>query len=381
MRILLFANSDWYLFNFRRSLALTLRKQGNEVLLVSPPGPYGERLTELGLEWIAAPMVRSSLNPIREIILIRWLTRLVRSRRIDLVHGFTIKCAVYGSLAARLAGNVARVVAVAGLGFTFTSNSLKAGFLRPFVSRAMKIAFSGDRIRLILQNTDDVRHFSENRLIKESWIRLIPGSGVDCGSFTPRPPRDTSGIRVLIASRMLWDKGIMEYIQAARIIRRRRQDISFLMAGEPDPGNPSSVSEQQLHDWVKEGLVEWLGHVDDMPTLLHSVDIAVLPSYREGTPKSLLEAAACGLPMITTDAPGCREVVDNGVDGLLIPVKDSEALATAIERLASDRGTRLEMGARARAKAVAKFDSSVIESATIAVYSEVQDVQPQSVLP
>lgn len=184
MKIALFANTEWYLYNFRRSLALALRDAGHEVVMVSPPGPYGGRLTALGLRWLPAPMDRRSLNPVRESALIVWLARLFKRERIDLVHGFTIKSAVYGSIAARLADVPARVNAVAGMGYVFTSNGARARMLRPPVRALMRPAFGGDNARLILQNPDDVELFLGARLIEPERVRLIPGSGVDCRRFT-----------------------------------------------------------------------------------------------------------------------------------------------------------------------------------------------------
>jgi glycosyltransferase involved in cell wall biosynthesis len=232
------------------------------------------------------------------------------------VHGFTIKCAVYGSLAAKLAGVSASVSAVAGMGYVFTSNDLRARLLRPIVRSLMRLALNGQRSRLILQNRDDVELFRATGCVDQSRIQLIPGSGVDCSRFTARTSSlENKPFRVLLASRLLWDKGIAEYIDAARALKAEKRTISFLLAGNPDPGNPASVPESVVKEWENEGLIEWLGHIDDMPSLFSTVDLVVLPSYREGLPKTLIEAAACGLPIITTDVPGCREVVINEVDG------------------------------------------------------------------
>ena len=373
MKLLLFANTDWYLFNFRRSLAHALQDAGHEVLLVSPPGPYGERLRALGFRWEPAPMVRRSLNPLRELRLVRWLQQLMLRERVDLVHGFTIKCAVYGSLAARLAGVNARVSAVAGMGYVFTSSDVRAQVLRPFVGGLMRVAIGGKRSLLILQNPDDVELFTRTGLAQPAHTRLIPGSGVDCGRFVPRPgeERPVGGrFRVVLPARLLWDKGIAEYVAAARELRAQGREIEFLLAGEPDPGNPAAVPEETVQSWLQEGVVRWLGHVTDMPGLFHSVDAVVLPSYREGLPKGLIEAAACGLPLVTTDVPGCRDVVQDGIDGLLIPAKDAHALAAAIARLQDDAGLRARLGAAAREKALARFDEKSVIHNTLGVYRE-----------
>jgi glycosyltransferase involved in cell wall biosynthesis len=371
MKLLLFANTDWYLWNFRRSLALALREAGHDVLLLSPDGPYGGKLRALGLRWQPLPMDRRSLNPLREAMLLLHLVRLLRRERPDVVHGFTIKSAVYGSLAARLAGVPARVNAVAGMGYVFVSDAPKARLLRPLVRALMKLALGGRKARLILQNPDDVALFEQARLVDPAHIRLIPGSGVDTTRFAPDPRRVAGArIRVLLPARLLWDKGLAEYVQAARLLHERGVPVDLLLAGDPDPGNPAAVPEATARSWVGEGHLDWLGHVDDMPALLRSVDIVALPSYREGLPKGLIEAAASGCALIATDVPGCREVVEHEVDGLRVPVGDAVALADAIARLARDAGLRARLGAAARAKAIARFDERIVVRDTMAVYRE-----------
>ena len=371
MRIFLFANSDWYFFNFRRSFALALRDSGREILLTSPDGRYGGRLCDLGLRWQPIPMDRRSLNPFREVLLLWRLVRLFRRERPDVVHGFTIKCAVYGSLAARLAGVPARVNAVAGMGYVFTSNSLKARLLRPLVRGLLRLALGGRNARLILQNPDDVALFRQARLVDPERIRLIPGSGVDCARFAPDPARRPGErLQAVLPARLLWDKGLAEYVEAARLLRDRAVPVDLLLAGEPDPGNPAAVPESAVREWVSEGLVQWLGHVDDMPALFRSVDIVVLPSYREGLPKGLIEAGASGCALVTTDVPGCREVVAHERDGLLVPARNAVALADAIERLAADPALRARLAAAAREKAVAEFDERIVIERTLEVYRE-----------
>ena len=369
--VVLFANTEWYLYNFRRSLALALREAGYDLLLISPPGPYGEKLRDLGLRWEPLPMHRRSLNPAREAALLRHLVRLFRQERPDLVHSFTIKCAVYGSLAARLAGVPARVNAVAGMGYVFISHDMKAQLLRPVVRTLMQLALGGPNARLVLQNPDDMDLFEAAGLMPMEYVRLIMGSGVDCTRFSPGPEHASgSPLRVLLPARLLWDKGLAEYVAAARMLREQGRDIAFLLAGDPDPGNPAAVPEPTVRAWTNEGLLEWLGHVDDMPSLYRSVDVVALPSYREGLPKGLIEAGACGCALVTTDVPGCREVVTDGVDGLLVPVRDAEALASAIARLDDDRALLARLGAAARRKVLAEFDERIVIENTLAVYRE-----------
>lgn len=372
MKIILFANTDWYLYNFRRSLALALKEAGYEVLLISPDGEYGKKFYDLGLRWQALPMNRRSLNPLREMCLLLHLVMLFRRERPALVHGFTIKSAVYGALAARLAGVPARVSAVAGMGYVFTSDALKARLLRPVVRGLMRLSLGGGEARLILQNPDDVLLFRSTGLVDGARIRMIRGSGVDCRRFLTRESARSVGepFTVLLAARLLWDKGIAEYVSAARSLKAESRRIRFLLAGAPDSGNPAAVSTKDVNAWTQEGLLECLGHVDDMPGLLSRVDVVVLPSYREGLPKTLIEAAACGLPLITTNVPGCREVVTHGLDGLLVPARDASALALAIARLHADPALAQRLGQAARAKALAEFDEEIVIARTMEVYRE-----------
>jgi glycosyltransferase involved in cell wall biosynthesis len=375
VKVIFFANSDWYLYNFRRSLALAAQSFGYEMLLISPPGEYGARLRSLGLDWRPlSRMDRRSLNLVTELQVLLGLVALFRREHPALVHGFTIKCAVYGSLAAQLARVPARVNAVAGLGYVFASNDRKARWLRPMVRVMLRLALRGRRTRLILQNPDDQEMFEQSGLIELDRIDLIPGSGVDCTRFTPRAegnPARRSQPCVLLAARLLWDKGVAEYVEASRLLRSAGRTIRFLLAGMPDPGNPAAVPESTLRQWVDEGAIEWLGHVDDTSELFRSVDILALPTYYgEGLPKSLIEAAACALPLVTTDMPGCREVVTDEVDGLLIPPRDPGALAHAIARLIDSPELAARLGAAARAKAVAHFDERIVIERTLAVYGK-----------
>lgn len=378
MKIILFANTEWYLFNFRLSLAKALQAQGHEVLLISPPGEYGARLQALGFRWEALPMDRKSLNPLQELRLLAYLCRLYRREKPALAHHFTIKCVVYGSIAALVARVPARVNAVAGMGYVFTNQALKAQLLRPVVRGLMRLVLNGRGARLILQNNDDMAAFAKAGLARPELTRLVMGSGVDLARFAPRAPsgleaqagHDVQPTRVVLAARLLWDKGIAEYAEAARQLKAKGLPIRFLLAGAPDPGNPAAIPQAMLDGWQAEGLIELLGQVSDMAALFATADMVVLPSYREGLPKSLIEAAACALPLVTTDVPGCREVVTHEVDGLLVPVKDAKALANAIERLHLDPVWARQLGLAARARALKEFDERIVIRRTLAVYGE-----------
>lgn len=373
MKIVLFANTEWYLYNFRRSLALALRAQGHEVLLLSPPGPYGEKLRQMGFDWTPAPMERRSLNPLVELRLVWWIRNYLKNSGADVVHGFTIKCAVYGCLAGRLARMKGRVSSVAGLGYVFISNSLRARLLRPVVRTLLRLALDGSNCRLILQNNDDLELFRKSGIVDPDHIRLIKGSGVNCDRFNPdftRRASDPEEVRMVLPARLLWDKGVAEYVEAARRLKTQFPKARFYLAGAPDPGNPASVSDDDVQAWKNEGAVEVLGHVDDMVALFQRCDVVVLPSYREGLPKGLIEAAACECAMVSTDAPGCREVVADGVNGYLVKVQDVLTLTTALQRLLQDAELRRRMGRMARLSALEEFDERHVVRATIGVYQE-----------
>ncbi len=370
MKILLFANTDWYLYNFRLALAHSLQDEGAEVVMLSPPGEFGVRLEDAGFRWRKLPMKRRSLAPLAETKVLTSLTKILLQETPNVLHNFTIKPVVYGSLAARFAGVRNVLNAVTGLGHVFIDDSLKARTLRPVVNLLLRQALYTERGRLILQNQDDKALFVKNRLIKPNRIRVIRGSGVNTEQFQPNESRSVERVSVLLATRLLWEKGLQEFVEAAKDILAKGHDVHFLVAGEFDSGNPASVPLNKIQSWSGEKRIEFLGHVDDMVSLLKRVDMVVLPSYREGTPRILLEAGAAGLPLITTDVPGCREVVVNGENGILVPAKDSGALASAIISLLNDSARRLAMGRAARKKVMAEFDEKIVIDATIDVYEE-----------
>jgi glycosyltransferase involved in cell wall biosynthesis len=257
------------------------------------------------------------------------------------------------------------------MGYVFTSNDLKARCLRPMVQALMRGTLDHRRSLLILQNPDDAEIFHRARLVARERIHVIRSSGVDTARFRPSSMSGRDGrLRVLLAARLLWEKGVGEYVEAARRLKAQGRDIEFVLAGAPDPGNPRSVKDEQVQRWAQEGVITWLGHVEDMPALLSTIDVMALPSYyREGVPKSLIEGAAAGLALITTDQPGCREVVArHGTDGLIVPPRNAAALAALVARLDDDRELLARLGAKAREKAVGEFDERTVIQRTLDVY-------------
>jgi glycosyltransferase involved in cell wall biosynthesis len=372
VKVLFFANTEWYLYNFRLAFAKFLRDRGFEVVMVSPAGPYGARLMAEGFRWIGLDMDRRSIHPRRELAVLRQLSKIYAAEKPDIVHHFTIKCVVYGSFIAWRRGIRNRVNAIAGMGYVFTSAALRARLLKPCVVALMKVLLRGTHARLVVQNNDDFKAFQKARIASPANMRLIRGSGVDTSLFRPRENRRKAPVtRILFAARLLWDKGIGEYVAAAQALKRENIAVDMLIAGMPDIGNPSSVASAQIEQWLHERSVIHLGHVDDMPELMSKVDIVVLPTtYGEGVPRSLIEAAAAGLAIIATDVPGCREIVEHQVNGLLVPAHEVERLVEAIRFLHQNPDERIRMGQAGREKVLRQFDQRLVFEATHAVYLE-----------
>jgi glycosyltransferase involved in cell wall biosynthesis len=295
------------------------------------------------------------------------LIQLYQAVAPDLVHQFTIKCVLYGGFAARRLG-IPSVSAVTGMGHVFTTHSIKNTILRPAISAAYRYALKHSQV--IFENPDDRNAFLSRGLVADRQAHIIRGAGVNITRFAPRKAQLSTMPSILFAGRLLRDKGIAEFVEAASIVRTSLPDARFQIAGEPDEGNPSSITAIQIQQWADEGNVEFLGHCPEMPALLWVSDICVLPSYREGTPSSLLEAAACGLPLVATDVPGCREICRDGVNGVLVPPGDAKALAAAIIRLIDDVALRHAMGARSREIAVAEFSEESVIAETLKIHEQ-----------
>lgn len=367
MRVLLFANTDWFLWNFKLALARGLRARGHEVLLISPPGPWGEKLRAEGFHWEPFALSRSGINPFAEAATVARLVRLYGRLQPDLVHHFTIKCVIYGSFAARRAG-VRRIVnSITGLGYALLADSLKARLIRQVVRVLYRHTLADTAV--VFQNGDNRATLEHLGVLARAQVSVMPGDGVDTRCFVPPPPREP-GATVLMMGRLLAAKGVREYVEAARIVRRERPAARFLLAGAPDPGNPESIDPAQIDAWAAEGSVEFLGARSDVLALQQSADVAVLASTQgEGMPRALTEAAACGRPLVATDVPGCRDLVEPGRNGLLVPPGDAAALAQAVATLLDDPALAAAMGREARHKAEAELSDIRIIERTLEIYA------------
>jgi len=365
MKIILFANTDWYLYNYRLPLARALRARGDEVILLSPPGGYGEFLQKDGFRWQPFPLERKGMNPFAELATIFRLMKVLRHEKPELVHFFTIKAVLYGSIASRLAGVPHIVNAITGLGYIFSD----AGpLLRLIVTMLYRASLGGTKV--IFQNPDDLGVFIQNKLISANQAFLIPSSGVDVNVFRPSPEPGGEPV-VLLAGRLLRSKGIPEFVEVAKRIRGDGIRARFVIVGEPYPDNPDSIQPQELVDWQKEGAVEAWGWHDDMAEVIAQASIICLPTrYKEGLPRLLVEAGACARPVVTTDIPGCRMIVRNGENGQMIPPGNISALEAALISLIKDPALRQKMGARGREIVEQEFSVDSVIARTLDVYNQ-----------
>jgi glycosyltransferase involved in cell wall biosynthesis len=368
-KILLVANTDWYLYNFRLSLARFLRQQGWEVVLVSPAGSFVPELSAEGFRWIEWNVGRRTMSPPREAQAVAGLVRIYRAERPDLVHHFTIKPVLYGSIAARYARVPAVVNSVTGLGYVFLQEGWRGGFIRSLVLPFYRFAFSHPRLRVIFENEQDQATFIRLHLVKDTHSTVIRGVGVNADYFLPVAEPEHEIPLVVFPARMLLDKGLQNLVDAARLLKGKTC-VRFALVGDVDPGNPSTVEELELRAWEQEGLVEWWGFQKDMRSVYQNCNIVTLPSLGEGLPTVLIEAAACGRSIVATDVAGCRDVVTDGVNGLLVPPNQPEALAQAIETLALDPELRRRMGAASRQIALETFTDRQVNQETYAVYGQ-----------
>ena len=366
-RILYLVTEDWFFLSHRLAIARGARDAGFEVVVATRVREHGDLIRNEGFRVVPISLRRGGRNPLRDAATVVELTRLYARERPDIVHHVALKPVLYGSLAARIAGVPAVVNALTGLGYVFLSNDAAARILRIGVSVLLRFLLNQPGSRLLLQNEDDARLLVAEGIARPDNIVIIRGSGVDIARF--RPAGEPLGVPVaVLASRMLWDKGIGELADAARLLKKRQVPVRILLFGDPDPENPASIPASQIAAWQAEGILEWRPHDRDMAGALRACHIAVLPSYREGLPKSLLEAAAMGLPIVASDVPGCREIARDGENAILVPVRNAAKLAEAIERLALDPDLRRRMGARGRELVESAFTETTIVAQTLDLY-------------
>ena len=359
-KLLIMTNTTWNLVNFRSGLIAALVSRGFDVVAVAPDDEYRDRLRELGCRYVPLNMDNQGTHPVKDALLLwRYVVVLLRLRP-AVVLSYTVKPNIYASLAARLVG-VTVINNVSGLGTAF----LRGGWLGGVVCSLYRVALRRSH-RVFFQNDEDRQVFIEKRLVAPARTGLLPGSGIDLVHFSPlafdgSSLRNGAGLVFLMVARLLWDKGVLEFVEAARRVKALFPESRFQLLGFLDVKNQTAVGRSDVEAWVKEGVVEYLGTTDDVRPFLADADCVVLPSYREGTPRSLLEAAAMGRPLLATDVPGCREVVIDGVNGLLCRLRDSEDLAEKImQMIAMPMSALLQMGQESRRLAEMRFDEQIV---------------------
>jgi glycosyltransferase involved in cell wall biosynthesis len=355
----------------RMQLVHAGRDLGLEIHVAAPAGraPANSKKDDFAVHVI--PMTRKGTSMWKEPVTVLALLRLYRSLRPTLVHHLRLKPVLYGSLAAKLAGVPAVVNTLTGLGFIFTDQSEKTAPVRRWVEMGCQRAFRHPNLRVIFQNPDDRAVFIRKGIVTGEQATVIKGSGVDVSVYRPSPEPEGLPI-VILASRMLWDKGVAQFVEAARMLKSEGLQARFALVGEPDTDNPATIPYEQLQIWQESGEIEWWGlqQRQDMPRVLARSHIVCLPSYREGIPRILIEAAASGRPIVTTDAPGCRELVRPGVNGIIVPSRDTSSLAAALRFLIEHPETRISMGANNRQVAVQEFSQELVIAQFMSVYRD-----------
>lgn len=368
-KVMMVHNTTHYLKLHYRELIAEMLGRGWSVTCVAPSDPAVAALEGMGVGCVDLPLSRRGMNPFREVRALMRLYGIFRSQKPDVVLNFSIKPAIYGSIAARLAGVRTTCSMITGLGYAFLGRGVMRRLLARSVAAAYGVALSSNH-RVFFQNPDDARFFTQRRVVDETRVRVLAGTGIDTNRFVPGPARP-SGDRVgyLLVGRLLTDKGIREYVEAAGALKREGQPVHCALLG-PFDDNPATIPQAEFEQWVRDGVVEYLGETDDVGAVLDAYDVFVLPSYREGLPRASLEAMAMGKPIVTTDVPGCRETVEPGVNGYLVPPGDPGRLKEAMERFVADRGLIEAMGSKSRKMAVERFDIRAVNEKVITALVE-----------
>jgi len=368
-KLLFIVNEDYYFLSHRTHLALSAISEGFEVAVLCHVNSSREKITNLGLQLFAWNIKRGSLNPISEIRSFIELASVIHRFKPDLIHAVSLKAVLYTALATIKNHNCSLVYALGGLGYVFHSNKLSASVIRFFIAKVFGYFFSRPNVRIILQNDDDLSLLLRYKAIKKENVKFIYGVGVDTNYFNITPIPSGKPLIVLPA-RLLWSKGVREFVSVAKILRQRGLDVRFALVGEIDIHNPETVPSSQIDTWVSEGVVEAWGHRNDMYEVYKQSTIVCQPAHHEGLPKSLLEAASCGRPIVCFDVPGCREIVINGVNGFLAPFMDIQKLAQSIEELINNYDLCVKMGKAGRELILKEFTQEIKTKETIDVWHE-----------
>lgn len=365
-KILYVVNVDWFFISHRLPLALEAKKRGYEVIIATTNTGRFKELEALGFELYDLKIDRSGTNPLKEFFSIIKLIKILKRIRPTVIHNVTLKMSIYCSIATRFVQITKVINAISGLGYNFTTDRKTRS--QKIIHRLMKFAFNKRGFSFIFQNPDDLQLFQRLNFDNGNKFFLIKGVGVDLDKFVFSERKNRNKISFILTARMLKDKGILEFITASKIVSFKYPNSRFILAGDIDKENPASFTEDELKNELKGSSIEWLGQRNDIFKLLHNSDVMVFPSYREGLPKSLVEAAAVGLPIITTDSVGCRECVDDGINGFLVPIGNSNILAEKMIELIDNPTMRQKMGKASRIKAEKEFSLYRVIEKTFELY-------------
>jgi glycosyltransferase involved in cell wall biosynthesis len=365
--ILFIANVDWFFVSHRLPIAVEAVKNGYDTHLACTITKETQTITREGIKVHDLSMERSGTAIFRELGSFARIFRIIREVKPDIIHLISIKPTIYGGLACKLMRFRNVVISISGLGYVYIGNELKTRMLRLLISVFYRMAIKKDTFKVIFQNNDDLKTFIDMKAIGINDAIVIRGSGVDLKEFAPSI--EPTGIPVaMLVSRLLIDKGVREFVEAAKILKERNCLVRMVIVGGCDPGNPKTVTEEQVKQWASAGLIEYWGYQENVASTIKKSNMVVLPSYREGMPKSLLEAAASARAIVTTDVPGCRDAIIPNVMGLLVPVRDAPRLADGIEKLCRDTALRTSMAKAGRLFAEENFDIIEVVKKHISIY-------------
>ncbi len=374
-KIILNLTEDWFFVSHFLGRALDAKKSGYEVYISCNEKKSRKYIEGNGIKFFSLPLDRRGTNPIYEFYILLKYFYIFNKIKPDIVHNVGPKPIIYGSIIAKLLKIKSVINAPIGMGFVFTSSSIKAKLLKQFLLFLFGFTLNNHhgknkKNRVIFENSDDMNFFINAKIVRVNEAILIRGAGIEIDEKIIKKNKKNKIIKIALVARMLKDKGIYEYVEAARILKNKNIKCRFLLIGDIDKKNPTSLEKSILEEWNSQEIIEWLGWVDNVKEILLKTDILCLPSYREGLPKSLLEGAAIGLPLVTCNTVGCREVVQDGVNGYLVPIKESKKLALAIQKLIENKELRVKMGKESLRIAKTEFSSEIINSQTISLYDE-----------
>ena len=374
-KIIFNLTEDWFFVSHFLGRAVDARRAGYDVYISCNETNNRKFIEKNKIKFFSLPLDRRSINPIYEFFILLKYCYLFYKIKPDIVHNIGFKPIIYGSIASKLLNIKAVINAPIGMGFVFSSVGLKAKLLKPLLIFLLRLTVNKHQgrykeNRVIFENSEDMNFFIRQKIVNKNDARLIRGAGVEIDYKFKKKKKVSKVVTISLVARMLRDKGIFEFVEAAKILKKRNIQSRFLLIGDVDPKNPTSLKNNILRDWHSQEIIEWLGWIKDVKKILLETDILCLPSYREGLPKSLIEGASFGLPLVTTNTVGCREVVVDGLNGYLVPVRDSEKLSLAIEKLIKDEDLRFKMGKESFKMAITKFSANIINSQTISLYKE-----------